>query len=51
MAVKGKDLVDFINKNNLLEASILVWNNHIEFGTEPRRIEVDEDGNIMLIED
>ena len=51
MALKGKDLVDFIIKNNMLEESIIVWNNRIEFGTEPKRIEADEDGNIMLIED
>lgn len=49
--LKGKDLIDFIIKNDLLEANILVWNNNIEFGTEPKRVEVDEDGNITLIED
>ena len=48
--LKGKDLVDFIIKNNLLEAYVLIWNNHIELGTEPNRIEIDEDGNITLIE-
>ena len=49
--MKGKDLVNFIIQNDLLESHILIWNNHIEFGTEPNRIEVDEDGNITLIED
>jgi hypothetical protein len=49
--MKGKDLVDFIVENDLLEVGVVVWNNRIEFGTEPNRIEVDEDGYITLIED
>lgn len=48
--LQGKDLIDFITKNDLLEASVLIWNNDIEFGTEPHIIEVDKAGNIVLIQ-
>ena len=49
--LKGKDVVKFIMDNDLMENQIFIYQDKDSLGFMPKRIEVDEDGDITIFGD